>query len=224
MGQLTVITFGTRRKEAAFTRQNLVRTLRRKGIEDERVLAAVGRVRREEFVAGRLRQQAYRDQAQPIGYRQTISQPYVVALMTEALQLRPGARVLEIGTGSGYQTAMLAELQCTVYTVEIVPQLAKRAGAVLDRLGYNDIRRRVGDGRDGWGEHSPFDAIVVTAAPALTPANLLDQLGTPGRLIVPLGDQTSGQDLTLFVKGNDNTLTVDTLARVRFVPLITTPE
>jgi protein-L-isoaspartate(D-aspartate) O-methyltransferase len=158
-------------------------------IRDPRVLAAMRRVPRHEFVPAEHRDAAYADRALPIGHRQTISQPYVVALMTELAAVGPDARVLEVGTGSGYQAAVLAELAREVWTIEIVEPLARRATATLARLGYRHVHVRHGDGWVGWPEAAPFDAILVTAAPPRVPAALLDQLAMGGRLVVPVGER-----------------------------------
>src|SRR5262249_47102061 len=156
-------------------------------VDDPHVLAAIGRVRRDEMVPADVRARAYDDVALPIGLGQTISQPSLVGVMTALAAVGPRARVLEIGTGSGYQAAVLAELAGTVYTIEIVPELARRARATLDRLGYRNIRFRIGDGWAGWPEAAPFDAIVVTAAAPAVPPHLLAQLKVGGHLIVPVG-------------------------------------
>jgi protein-L-isoaspartate(D-aspartate) O-methyltransferase len=158
-----------------------------RGIEDQRVLSAMRRVPRHEFVAPELRPQSYQDRSLPIGDGQTISQPYIVALMTEAAAVGRGARVLEVGTGSGYQAAVLAELGATVYSIEIVEPLARRAAETLKRLGYA-VQVRTGDGYGGWPEAAPFDAIVVTAAPSKIPEPLKKQLKDGGRLVIPVGE------------------------------------
>jgi protein-L-isoaspartate(D-aspartate) O-methyltransferase len=158
-----------------------------RGVRDMTVLQALRTVPRHEFVPEDLRPAAYRDSPLPIGFDQTISQPYIVALMTEALGLEGGEKVLEVGTGSGYQAAVLDEIAGAVFSIEIVPELAQRARATLDRLGYADVKVRVGDGYRGWPEEAPFDAIVVTAAPDHVPQPLLDQLAVGGRLVLPVG-------------------------------------
>jgi protein-L-isoaspartate(D-aspartate) O-methyltransferase len=158
-----------------------------RGVRDMTVLQAMRSVPRHEFLPEDMRAAAYRDSPLPIGFDQTISQPYIVALMTEALGLEGGEKVLEVGTGSGYQAAVLDEIAGSVFTIEIVPELAERAQATLARLGYTDVRVRAGDGYRGWPEEAPFDAIVVTAAPDHVPQPLLDQLRVGGRLVLPVG-------------------------------------
>lgn len=186
-------------------------------ITNQRVLAAMSKVPRHEFVPVALRAYAYDDGPLPIGFDQTISQPFVVAFMTEKLEPRPADRVLEIGTGSGYQAAVLAELVAEVYTVEIVEPLARRAEADLKRLSYTNIHVRVGDGYQGWPEKAPFDAIIVTCAPEKVPQPLIDQLKDGGRMIVPVG--ASGyQELVLFRKQGSQ-LEKHAVLPVRFVPM-----
>ena len=188
-----------------------------RGVKDQAVLRAMRRVPRHRFVPVSYAPQAYWDGPLPIGYGQTISQPYVVAFMTEALGLRGDAKVLEIGTGSAYQTAVLAELARDVYSIEIVKPLTERAAATLKELGYTNVTVRVGDGYQGWPEHAPYDAILVTAAPDHLPQPLLDQLAGGGRMILPLGKKFS-QDLTLIrrtPKGYERTK----LLPVAFVPM-----
>ena len=188
----------------------------RRGIRDERVLAAMRRVERHLFVPESQWFLAYGDYPLPVGEGQTISQPYIVALMTEALGLQGGERVLEVGTGSGYQAAVLAELAEEVYTVEILPALAERAGATLKELGYGNIHLRVGDGSEGWAEHAPYQGILVTAAPPEVPPALLEQLDEGGRLVIPVG--VASQELELYTRTPEG-LDVQRLAPVRFVPL-----
>jgi len=190
--------------------------LRARDITDARVLDAMTRVPREEFVPPDQRQWAHDDRPLPIGYRQTISQPYIVAFMTQALGLTPEAKVLEVGTGSGYQAAVLAELADTVYSIEIVPELAELARETLSRLGYDNVRLRQGDGYAGWPEAAPFDAIIVTAAPDHVPPPLLDQLAVGGRMIIPVGDER--QTLTILTR-TDNGITETTSLPVLFVPM-----
>src|SRR5207237_854016 len=157
-----------------------------RGVRDPRVLAAMRKVPRHLFVDPPEREQAYEDRPLPIAGSQTISQPYIVALMTELLQLSPKARVLEIGTGSGYQSAVLGEVSAEVYSIEILPDLARSASEKLRRLGYANVTVREGDGYRGWPEHAPFDGIIVTAAPERTPEPLLDQLAPGGRMVIPV--------------------------------------
>jgi len=190
------------------------------GVRDSTTLAAMGRVPRHEFVPADVRDLAYADQPLPIGHGQTISQPYVVAFMTEQLHPRPGLKVLEIGTGSGYQAAVLAEAGCDVHTIEIVEPLATRAAAVLARLGYDGVHLRTGDGYRGWPEEAPFDAVIVTAAAPEIPPALLTQLGPGGRLIMPVGPRDGMQYLVLVEKDSAGRIGQRTLLPVRFVPLV----
>ena len=185
----------------------------------ERVMAAMAKVPRHEFVPDGEKRNAYANRPLPIGLGQTISQPYIVALMTDFMEVEPGDRVLEIGTGSGYQAAVLSELAGTVYTVEIVEPLAREAQERLKRLGYRNVTARTGDGYQGWPEHAPFDSIMVTAAPREVPQPLIDQLKAGGRLVVPVGGQASGQSLLLIEKQPDGKITRRNVLAVRFVPL-----
>jgi protein-L-isoaspartate(D-aspartate) O-methyltransferase len=166
-----------------------------------------------------LRALAYEDRPLPIGYGQTISQPYIVALMTDLLEPTAGDRVLEIGTGSGYQAAVLAELGLEVYSIEIVPELGDEAAARLDRLGYDKVATRVGDGYDGWPERAPFDGLVVTAAAGHVPPPLIEQLKPGGRMVIPVGEPFRVQRLVLITKAADGSLRSRQLLPVRFVPL-----
>jgi protein-L-isoaspartate(D-aspartate) O-methyltransferase len=163
------------------------RQLRPRGIDDPRTLQAMARVAREKFVPKELRARAYEDRPLPIGYGQTISQPFIVAFMTQELKPKSADRVLEIGTGSGYQAAVLAELVAEVYTIEIVKPLAQSAEARLRELGYKNVHVKAGDGYKGWPEHAPFDAIIVTAAPDHIPQPLVEQLKEGGRMVIPVG-------------------------------------
>ena len=192
-----------------------------RGITDEKVLKAMEKIPRHLFVDEGLHDQAYADNPLPIGERQTISQPYIVALMTEALELTGHEKVLEIGTGSGYQTAILAELADRVFSIERIASLADRARKVLDSLGYYNVLIRVGDGTYGWKEESPFDAIIVTAGAPHVPKTLFDQLIVGGRLIVPTGDRHTQKLLKLTRTSNelDKAETKD-LGGCRFVNLI----
>lgn len=189
-----------------------------RGISDDAVLDAMRAVPRHQFVPDRLADWAYTDRPLPIGHDQTISQPYIVAFMTEAI--RPGStdRVLEVGTGSGYQAAVLAEIVDSVYTIEIVPELAHTARVRLDRLGYDNVTVREGDGYAGWPERAPFDAIVITAAPEEIPPPLLDQLAPGGRMVLPVGPADASQQMTLITKAEDGSVTRERLMPVRFVP------
>ena len=189
-----------------------------RGISDPRVLAALRKVERHRFVPPEVRDAAYGDHPLPIGHDQTISQPYVVARMTELARVHPGARVLEIGTGSGYQAAVLAELAAEVYTIEIVEPLAKEAAERLRALGVRNVTVRAGDGYRGWPEHAPFDAILVTAAPPRIPQPLLDQLAQGGRLVAPVGEEWGTQEL-IVVERTPTGLRRTSDGPVRFVPM-----
>ena len=187
-------------------------------ITDEHVIRAMEQVPRDEFVPVEFREQAYRDHPLPIGYGQTISQPYMVALMTQLLRLTSESHVLEVGTGSGYQAAILGELCAEVYTVEIIERLATQATERLARLGYGHVHVRHGDGYYGWEAHSPYDAIIVTAAATHTPPPLFDQLREGGRLVIPLGPAGDYQTLWLMEK-RAGQATSRRIAGVAFVPL-----
>ncbi|MFP4227831.1 MAG: protein-L-isoaspartate(D-aspartate) O-methyltransferase [Salinivenus sp.] len=201
------------------TRHEMVRTqVADRGVSDEAVLDAMRAVPRHRLVPARLSDLAYTDRPLPIGQEQTISQPYIVALMTEALRPESTDRVLEVGTGSGYQAAVLAEIVDSVYTIEIVPELARTARARLDSLGYDNVVVREGDGYAGWPERAPFDAIVVTAAPNEIPPPLIEQLAPGGRMVLPVGPTDAVQRLTLVTKNKDGSVTRERLMPVRFVP------
>jgi protein-L-isoaspartate(D-aspartate) O-methyltransferase len=189
-----------------------------RGVTDPRVLAVMGKVPRHEFMPEALRAQAYGDHAMPIGEGQTISQPYIVALMTELLELKGDERVLEIGTGSGYQAAVLAELCQKVFTIERVKTLADKARATLDRLGYKNVVMKVYDGTYGWKEMSPFDAIIVTAAAPDVPDTLVEQLKDGGRLVIPVGERYT-QVLLKVIKSPSGMVTKTSIPCI-FVPLI----
>lgn len=192
--------------------------IERRGVSDPRVLGALRRLPRHRFVPETYLNQAYADHPLPIGYGQTISQPYIVALMTEALQVEPGQQVLEIGTGSGYQAALLGEMGAEVYTVEIIPELAQQAATRLAEMGYKNVHVRQADGYFGWPEHAPYDAIIVTAAPDHLPQPLPQQLKEGGRLVIPIGPQGAVQTLWLFEK-QEGELRASNLGDVLFVPL-----
>jgi len=197
--------------------QELVEEIKAMGVKDPDVLRVMSSVPRHKFVPTQYLDQAYENHPLPIGYGQTISQPYIVAWMTELLELQPGERVLEIGTGSGYQAAVLAEMGVEVYTIEIVPELADSAAARLEELGYRDVHVKQGDGYYGWAEYAPFDAIIVTAAPDHLPAPLVEQLTEDGRLVIPIGPQGWVQSLWKFVEV-DGELKGYNLGGVQFVP------
>jgi protein-L-isoaspartate(D-aspartate) O-methyltransferase len=190
--------------------------LRARGLRDPRVLAAMERVPRHRFVREEDAALAYGDHPIAVGFGQTISQPYIVGYMTEALALPLGARVLEVGTGSGYQTAVLAEIAADVYTIEIVPELVEHAGRVLRELGYKNVHARFGDGYAGWKEMAPFDAVIVTAAPDHLPPPLVEQLAIGGRIAVPVG--RGDQELFVYTKTTEGLRETSRLP-VRFVPL-----
>jgi protein-L-isoaspartate(D-aspartate) O-methyltransferase len=214
-----------RNTERQAERERMVRTqiaasgFLRDGITDERVLAAMRAVPRHAFVPPNYQSAAYDDTPLPIGHGQTISQPYIVALMTELLELHPGDRVLEIGTGSGYQAAVLAELTPYVYTIEIIEPLQRQAAERLQRLGYATVRCRLGDGYDGWPEYAPFDAIIVTCAAGHVPAPLWDQLKPGGRMVIPIGGTYDTQRLVVLTKQADGSRKSRSVLPVRFVPM-----
>ncbi len=191
----------------------------RKAVADETVLEALRTVPRHVFVPEKLRNRAYDDTPLPIGHGQTISQPYIVAFMTEVLQLEPGDRVLEIGTGSGYQAAVLGQLTPNVFTIEIIEPLAKTAGRVLKEQGYTDIKWKHGDGYYGWEEHAPFDAIIVTAAAGHVPPPLWEQLAPGGKMVIPVGGRYEVQRLIFLEKTQEGERRSRSLMAVRFVPL-----
>jgi protein-L-isoaspartate(D-aspartate) O-methyltransferase len=185
----------------------------------DRVLAAMGKVPRHRFVPEDQESSAYHDRPLAIGSGQTISQPFIVGLMTELMATKPGDTVLEIGTGSGYQAAILAELVASVYTIEIIESLGRTAAARFEKLGYRNVRAKIGDGYKGWPEHAPFDSIVVTAAARDVPAPLVEQLKPGGRLVIPVGSQMGAQTLFLIEKRADGTTEQRPILGVRFVPL-----
>ncbi|NIP78457.1 MAG: protein-L-isoaspartate(D-aspartate) O-methyltransferase [Gemmatimonadetes bacterium] len=205
---------------AELRRAMVRRQIEARGVRDEAVLRAMRTVPRHRFVPGADAASAYGDRPLPIGHGQTISQPYIVAFMAEAADIEPGDRVLEIGTGSGYGAAVLAELAGEVYTIEIVPELAARAGEVLAREGYANVHVRAGNGWLGWPEHAPYDAIVVTAAPERVPPALVEQLAVGGALVIPVGDWV--QTLRVLRKTPDG-LREEASLPVRFVPMVGEP-
>jgi protein-L-isoaspartate(D-aspartate) O-methyltransferase len=201
-------------------RQAMIKNdIKGRGIKDKKVIEVMGKIPRHLFVDESLRNRAYADYPLPIGEGQTISQPYVVALMTEALKLTPTDRVLEIGTGSGYQAAVLSEMVKEVYTIEIRKPLADLATKRLKELGYSNVKVKYGDGYFGWKEYAPFDAIIITAAPNHIPPQLIKQLKEGGRLIVPLGSTVYYQTLTLVTKKIKDELYVEQMGSVAFVPM-----
>jgi len=190
-----------------------------RGIKDEKVLAAMGHVPRHRFVLNKYENGAYDDHPLAIGYGQTISQPYIVGFMTEVLNLSPGDKVLEIGTGSGYQAAVLSEITDNVYSIEIVVPLALKVKNTFKALGYTKISAKQGDGYYGWEEHAPFDAIIVTAASGHIPPPLISQLKPGGRMCIPVGEQHRTQYLILVEKDKNRIVTTRNLMAVMFVPL-----
>jgi protein-L-isoaspartate(D-aspartate) O-methyltransferase len=194
-------------------------TIENRGVTDPDVLRAMRAVPRHRFVPADLMSRAYADRPLPIGYGQTISQPYIVALMTELLELSSGEKVLEIGTGSGYQAAVLAELPgVEVFTIEIIPELAEGAQERLQAAGYTEVHAKQGDGYYGWPEQAPFDAIIVTAAPDHLPQPLVEQLAEGGRLVIPIGPRGGFQTLWQFVRQPDGELQAFNMGGVAFVP------
>jgi protein-L-isoaspartate(D-aspartate) O-methyltransferase len=189
-----------------------------RGVTDKQVLDAMRKVERHLFVPAELASYAYADQPLPVGYNQTISQPYIVAYMTEALKLSPGSKVLEIGTGSGYQAAVLSELCDSVFSVEIVSELGTKAKSLLKVLGYDNVLVKIGDGYKGWPEYAPFDAIIVTCAPTHVPEPLTEQLVEGGKMIIPVGE-TNYQQLILMIKKKGR-LIEQAVLPVRFVPMV----
>lgn len=188
-----------------------------RGVRNPRVLAAMREVPRHLFVDAAHRDQAYEDHPLPIGSNQTVSQPYIVALMTELLDLGPKEKVLEIGTGSGYQSAVLGKLAAHVYSIEILPDLARAAAERLKKLGYENVTVKAGDGYRGWPQEAPFDGIIVTAAPERIPQPLLDQLAPGGRMVIPVGGFF--QELKVFSKDKEGKITEKDILPVRFVPM-----
>jgi protein-L-isoaspartate(D-aspartate) O-methyltransferase len=191
-----------------------------RGVSDERVIKAMNDVPRHLFVKESLRDLAYADGPLPIGYNQTISQPYIVAYMTEILQPDTHHIVLEVGTGSGYQAAILSKLVNHVYSIEIIPELGKEATSRLDKLGYDNVTVKIGDGYNGWEEHAPFDRIIVTAAPEQIPKKLVDQLKSGGLMVLPVGKTSFGQDMRVVKKDRTGQVTTQETIPVRFVPMI----
>lgn len=208
----------------SYQKQRLVMVERQiiaRGVKDPKIIEAMRSVPRHMFVPEHLREHAYEDAPLPIGYGQTISQPYIVAYMTEKLDLKGDENVLEVGTGSGYQAVILSEIVRSVYTIEIVEPLGRQAEAILKKTGYANVHTRIGDGYEGWPEAAPFDAIIVTAAPKAIPDALIDQLKIGGRMIAPVGDWA--QTLLLITK-TETSHSMKKLLPVRFVPMIHSEE
>jgi len=201
-------------------RESMVRSqIEARGVKDSQVLEAMLTVPRHAFVPSEYQEYSYADQPLPIGYGQTISQPYIVAAMTELLQIEEGDKILEVGTGSGYQAAVLAEITDEVYTVEIIPELAESAAKRLEGLGYTQVQAANLDGYYGWEEHAPYDAIIVTCAPDHIPSPLLEQLKDGGRLVIPVGPPGAYQTLWLVEREGDEFLYKNVMEWIRFVPL-----
>ena len=194
--------------------------IKQRGIVDPLVLDALNTVKRELFVPNKYRNISYNDHPLPIGYNQTISQPYIVAFMTEYLQVRRYHKVLEIGTGSGYQAAVLSLLADQVFTIEIIESLGDMARTILKENNYNNVIVRIGNGYEGWEKEAPFDRIIVTAAPEKIPTVLVDQLKNGGRMIIPIGQTSSEQHLWLIEKNINGIITKEKILPVRFVPMV----
>ena len=216
--EILVENLSSRMEQFEIERKQMVESqIRGRGIQDERVLAAMSQIPRHQFVDSPWKDLAYSDRPLPIGHQQTISQPYIVAYMSEAAEISTQDKVLEIGTGSGYQAAVLGEIAQKVYSIEIIPQLAQRARQTLAQLGYKNIQVKTGDGYEGWAEYAPYDAIIVTAAPEKIPQPLIDQLATNGKLVIPVGSWF--QEIVVLTKTEDRIIEKKTLP-VRFVPMI----
>ncbi len=200
-------------------RKAMVDLIKRRGVKDKRVLSAMLKVPRHLFVPPELVDRAYDDCPLPIGKGQTISQPYIVALMTEALEIDENSKVLEIGTGSGYQAAILAEIAKEVYTVERIPELLERARKVIESLGYDNVFFKVGDGTEGWPEYAPYDAIIVTAASPRIPEPLIEQLKVGGRLVIPVGSELTQELLKITKISEDGKTKIESLGGCVFVKL-----
>ena len=208
-------------QDFAKQRRNLVDQLRSQGITSSTVLEAMLKVPRHKFVPSSQQNLAYQNRPLPIGHDQTISQPFIVGYMTEAASIAPGEKVLEIGTGSGYQAAVLAELAKEVYTIEIIPELAEGARTVLRELGYKNVQVKTGNGYEGWTEHAPFDAIVVTAAPDEVPQALVNQLALRGKMVIPVG--STFQEMVIITRDETGVVQRRTIP-VRFVPMTGKPK
>jgi len=217
---LAALTLAAADDDFADARRRMVeQQIRARGIEDPAVLAALETVPRHLFVPADQRAQAYADHPLPIGAGQTISQPYMVALMTSLLGLKPGSKVLEVGTGSGFQAAVLSRIAGEVYTIEILKPLAERARHTLADLGYRNVHVRAGDGFQGWPEEAPFDAIIVTAAAPIVPDPLLRQLKRGGKLVIPVGNRDTLQNLLVYTRRADGSFDHASVLPVRFVPM-----
>jgi protein-L-isoaspartate(D-aspartate) O-methyltransferase len=208
-------------QDFAQQRRVLIDQLKSQGINTSAVLDAMRKVPRHEFVPSSQRHLAYQNRPLPIGHGQTISQPFIVGYMSEAASIAPGEKVLEIGTGSGYQAAVLAELAKEVYTIEIIPELAEGARSVLSKLGYGNVQVRTGNGYAGWKEHAPYDAIVVTAAPDEIPQTLVDQLALRGKMVIPVG--STFQEMVIITRDESGVVERRTIA-VQFVPMTGKPR
>ena len=202
-------------------RRELVEQLKSQGVTSKTVLDALLKVPRHRFVPPSYRHVAYENRPLPIGHEQTISQPFIVGYMTEAAEVAPSEKVLEIGTGSGYQAAVLAELAREVYTIEIIPPLAESARNLLSEMGYRNVQVKTGNGYEGWAEHAPFDAIVVTAAPEQVPKALVDQLAVSGKMVIPVG--STFQEMVIITKSETGVVERRTIP-VRFVPMTGKPK
>lgn len=228
LGKLNSGSFNNKSKVKALTindeynseRLSMVKNqIKARGINDPKVLEAMETVQRHQFVPEKFQKYSYRDEPLPIGFDQTISQPYIVAYMTELLDLDKNDVVLEIGTGSGYQAAVISLLAKRVYTVEIINELGLEARNRLQKLGYENVEVMIGDGYNGWPDHAPYDAIIVTAAPENIPPELINQLKKGGILVIPTGEIETGQILKLITKDDDGQITIKDALHVRFVPL-----
>jgi len=197
----------------------MLQLIKARGVKDPQVLDAMRHVPRHRFVPEAAQNRAYGDYPLAIGHGQTISQPYIVAMMTEALELDPGDKVLEVGTGSGYQTAILVEMGMDVYTVEVVAELQEEAKETLAALGYENVHYRTGDGWQGWAEHAPYDGIIVTAAPSKIPAPLIEQLADGGHMVIPVGPKGRYQTLQKIIRDGEEIRKID-MGGVAFVPLV----
>ena len=207
--------------ELYLSRMNMIETqIKQRGIKDQAIMDAMSKINRHEFVQENFERLAYSDRPVPIGFGQTISQPYIVAFMSEKLNVNTHHKVLEIGTGSGYQAAVLAELSEHVYTIEIISELAERAKKVLNKNKYDNISFRIGDGYKGWPEEAPFDRIMVTAAPKEVPERLIEQLAPGGIMVIPVGETVMMQYLWSITKENDGSIKKEKIFPVRFVPMV----